>query len=128
MKNTIHLITSQSLFTIPDISQSLFGEVLEIMKGLVGQSMLGKLYSYSRLKIMEPLIAPGSHQGTSFLHQQYQAWELQKVVGAYRSERPGSRGCQGPGGVQGHRPAGGVSPPGRKRIFGSTPLPLRAQK
>ena len=27
-QNTVHLTTSQSLFTIPDISQSLLGEVL----------------------------------------------------------------------------------------------------
>ena len=32
VRNTIHLITSQSLLTVPDISQSLFGEVLENMK------------------------------------------------------------------------------------------------
>ena len=32
VRNTINLFKSQSLFTVPDISQSLFGDVLEEKK------------------------------------------------------------------------------------------------
>ena len=69
-RNTIHLITSHSLVTVSDISQSLFGEVLgknevdrtgkaEISRleaPAVGKACYARLYSYSRFKKREPMI------------------------------------------------------------------------
>ena len=79
--NTIHLSTqkSQSLLIVPDISQSMFGEVYIGSGGneveltgkadisrldalAVGQACYARLYSYSRLKQWELLIALGSHR------------------------------------------------------------------
>ena len=76
-ENTIDLITSHSLLTLPDILQSSFGEVSEKVEWTgkaemsrlevlaVGKACCARPYSYSRHNKREPLslTALGSHQG-----------------------------------------------------------------
>ena len=98
---TIHLITSQSLFTVPDISQSksedVFGEnevewtgkaEIDRLQALAaaGKACYARLYSYSRLEKWEPFLALVSHPGGGLISvsAQYRTAGFIKILDVLR--------------------------------------------